>query len=229
VKSNKRTLSEIYRPIDILTGLPCKGRRASRRKDKLYAFPLFDQSASLPNLPFTFTMLANSGNIDALSKLLYSHLEKNCLITLNCVSQSAVNLKLLLKFAKLMNEINPDSIMCVRGTRVSGQSIKASIYIKFTVNNLIYDVVSRSVREPALVPFLSTTRSGFVMKMIESGSVLNEETSKVREVKETKIENDLVVYARIEMELLVNDLTKRVSHMSMRHQVSSVEPVEKLS
>lgn len=67
------------------------------------------------------------------------------------------------------------------------------------------------------------------MKMIESGSVLNEETSKVSEVNDTKIENDLVVYARIEMELLVNDLTKRVSHMSMRHQVSSVEPVEKLS
>lgn len=228
MKSSNRTLAKLYRPTDQLTGLPCKGR-AKNIKNKIHAFPLFDQSAALANLPFTITMFSNSGNVEALSKLLFSHFDKDCQICINCVSQSAINVKQMLKFINVMLDMNPDSIMCVQSTKVDGYSIRASMYKKFTMNTLIYNSVSRSVRDPVLLPFLGKSRSDFVAQLLASESVLNREITKVRGSDETKVEQDLLIYLRLDMEMGVNALTKRISQMTIRHQLSSIVPVEKLS
>jgi len=193
----------------------------------LCVFPVFDQSAALQNLPSTMAMLINSGNLTALSRLLYSHLDKNCKVNLSIVSESSITIRSMLKFVNFITAMNPDLIMCVQATKVDGLRIKASIYKKCTVNNLIYDVASKSVVDPALLPILGQSRAEFVRRIIASGTTLNDEINKVQDVGET--DQDLLMYARLEMEMIIDDKTKLVSHLSITHQVSSIEPVDQLS
>lgn len=190
-------------------------------------FPVFDQSAALQNLPATMTMLINSGNLTALSTLLYSHLDKNCKVNLSIVSESSITIRSMLKFVNFITAMNPDLIMCVQATKVDGLRIKASIYKKCTVNNLIYDVTSKSVVDPALLPILGQSRTEFIRRIIASGTTLNDEIKKIQDVDET--DQDLLMYARLEMEMIVDDKTKLVSHLTITHQVSSIEPVDQLS
>ena len=165
--------------------------------------------------------------MNALSRLLYSHLDKNCKVNLNILSESSVTVRTMMMFLNFMTAVNPDMIMIVQTTKVDGLRIKASIYKKSTVNSLIYDVASKTVLDGVVLPMLGLTRADFFKRVLDSGSNLNEGIAEIRDVYDT--DQDLLMYARLEMELVVDDKTKLVSHLRVTHQVSSIEPVEQLS
>lgn len=232
VKAKRRARSrkssimvKLYQSTNKLSGLPYKGR-ARKTSDKLFVFPVFDQSSSLPNLPFAIITHINSGNRDALSKLLYSHFDPNCKINLSIVSEESINIKSFFKFNSAMSDLNPDLFMCVHATKLEGNRIRASIYNKATANRLIHDVVAPTITDSFLQPMVGKNRSDFVKSAIATETKLTHDGAEV-EVNDT--EQDLIVYMRLEMELLVDATTKLVTHWRVDHQVTSIVPVDILS
>lgn len=216
---------KLYQSTNKLSGLPYKGR-AKKSSDKLYVFPIFDQCASLPNFPLAMITHLNSGNRDALSRLVYSHFDPKCKINLNVVSKDSISIKSMFMFFSVLTELNPDIMMCVHAAKLEGNRIKACIYNKATANRLIHDVVSTGEIDPLLQPMVGKNRSDFVKGAIATETKLTPESP---EVENYDTDQDLIIYMRIEMELLVDATSKLITHFRVDHQVTSIVPVDPLS
>ena len=193
----------------------------------IYVFPSFDKSDSLIFLPSTLSRHMNTGDMQAASKLLLSHLDKNCVISM--VHQPAdlsggMNAKLLVKMLELVGDIHPDSITCVHQTKVDGNCIKSSVYAKFTDSKLIRESVQRTIREPLLRTLIGQSRADGVKRLMNSDSVLSDDTQQ-QYLSLAATEQDILVYIHVDLALTVDDITKKINHFQVNVRTTSMHVV----
>lgn len=186
----------------------------------LYAFPSFDKSDALIYLPSTLTRYMNSGDMQAASKLLLSHLDKDCVVNLPHHPSGFMNTKTLIKLLNLVSDIHPDSVMCVHQTKVEGNQIWASIYIKFTDCRTIRDSVRKSISDPALKTMLDISREEQVRKSLTSEERTEEQKQHFLTLADTK--DDILIYLSTEVVLTVDEITKKVSQFGIRSRTTSM-------
>lgn len=190
---------------------------------KLYAFPSFDRSDSLIFLPTSLCRLMNSGDIPAISKLVRSHFSKTCDIKMSYWDGPSIDVTFLLKMYQMLLEVHPDSIQVAQNIKVDGNKITASIFAKHTDSRAIHDAVHRSTDDPI---FSETMRKGRIEELHQFGNCTDEEMKRYEQIVSSH--DDLVMYFHLELEYIIDDLTKKVSQFTVNGKITAIEPTNKV-
>jgi len=191
------------------------------KKTPLFVFPSFDKCDSLVYLPTTLTRHLNTGDIPSVRKLLLKHLDRECNISIfHCFDN--MSLKLLLSMYQLMDDMQPDRIMCVSSTRVVGNQILAQAHMKFTDNKLIHDTAVENVSDPILKPFLTKEcrEDGFKQKIVNEKRPPEEEAHMIAMVDSKQ---DLTVYVSMDFVLTFSEFTKKITSFACAGKVTSLQ------
>jgi hypothetical protein len=201
-------------------------KRARRRRFPLLKiFPCYDKCESLTRFPTAMVTHLNTGDFCSLSKLFGSHLHQDCKIMYKFFNLQ-MNGASLLRLFQFMNDLHPDSYMCVHHTKVSSTEIKATIHGKFTVCWKIHDTVVRMLTDPCqrkLLPMIAD--ENLIKSLVGNARSQLEEDSVAALVRERK---DIVVYAQIDLTLTIDDASKRVSAMCVDSWPTSVKAADVL-
>lgn len=191
----------------------------------LYAFPSFDRSDSLIFLPTSLCRLMNSGDIPAISKLIMSHFSKTCVIKMSYWDGPSIDVKFLLKMYKMLLEVHPDSIQVAQNTKVDGNKITAQIFAKHTDSRVIHNAVRRTTNDPV---FTETMRKNRVEELHQFGSATAAEMERFEQIAASHDEDDLLVYFHLDVEYIIDDLTKKVSQFNVTGKVTGLEPTNQV-
>lgn len=189
----------------------------------LYAFPSFDKCDSLVYFPSTFARHINTGDVQGIEKLLSSHATKDCDVRM-CFSDLKLTTRTIVQMYKILDAIRPDSFMVMHSTKIVENEVRALVYVKATDNKAIHDTVSKSITDPLFAPLFNTARSdGLKMVVDMQRERTYEEREKLLDL--ARSDEDLVVYVQTEFVLRFDDITKKVTHFSIRTKTSSLEPI----
>jgi len=190
---------------------------------KLYVFPTFDPSDALLFLPTSFATYFNSSNSIEMSRLITSHMAKNCEMNLHVLTDDNISTNAFFQFYDLLQQLNPDSIMCVHSTKVENSQIRATLFIKYTACKAIYDSMAR-VTKDALFDPMFTVREASMKRGISRGDI--PENEKRQYYARLQTDEDLLVYVKAEMVLTIDEATKKVTRFALRGRITSIEPVD---
>jgi len=193
----------------------------------IVAFPSFDKCDSLVYFPSTFTRLLNTGDMPALWRLFVSHLDKNCDIAFaNCYRSREHELSpsLFLKSYELLNELQPDRIMCVDATKVEENRINASIHMKFTDSQMIYDSVARNVIEPRLKHMLPANRKDALRYKISTSDKTAEEKSGYEALVDSGV--DLLLYVHLFMDITFDNASRKINKLHFHGSMTSLHAID---
>lgn len=195
---------------------PNMSRRVQRAE--LCAFPTFDRCDSLVFLPISMSRLINSADNSGLRSLLSKHAHKRCVF--NCKGVQ-MTLDPYLQINEFLGEANPDQISCVHDTKVTDNTIRASLFTKYTENKTIYETAAQSVKHQFPTIFTSLSRKERWAKKLLSSRVPEPEQRLVHEL--AGMEVDLVVYANMEWVLTFDPDTRKVTYMDFDFCLVSVK------
>lgn len=198
----------------------------SRRRAStvLYSFPSFDKCDSLLFLPSTLVSYFNSNDMAAAKQLLTARLSSDCDIRMTfCTPANHFNVDTLVKLHTILNDTQPDRIMCVHSTKVVENQIRATIHMKGTDNRLVHDSVINSVHDPVLVPIVKMSHRDMIKMKIDTCPNRHNNADDMYSLVET--EGDLVVYVCMEMVLTFNDRTRKIVDVDFSGHVTSMLPV----
>lgn len=188
------------------------------------AFPSFDKSDALIYLPSTMTRHMNSGDIPSISRLLLSHVHKNCVVDLvhhpNLLPASGVNVKVLIKMLAVLSDIHPDSIACAQNTKVDGNVITSSIFGKFTDCRVISESVCSSIQDPVLYSLVGATREHGAGRLAPWEYRRDGECTQYLALAATP--EDLLVYFRVDVAMTIDDVTKKVKLFRVKFNTTSM-------
>ena len=199
--------------------------RIRHKKPVLYAFPSYDKCDSLIYFPTAFTRHMNSTDFDSLSKLIRSHMDKNCSIKFDAFSY-APSFETLVSMFSFMIELHPDSLCCARETTVTANQINATIFIKFTEVKSITNALLRTAEnDPMRRSLLAENALQFCddddAPKFEKLSV--EERARMREIMNDN--SDVVVHIRLAMQLTLDDASRKIVRMHMKPSLTSLTPL----
>ena len=190
---------------------------------RLIAFPTFDKCDSLIYFPSTLCRHLNSADIVSVSKLIVSHFDKNCKVKINVVNEVNATVKSFIKILNIYNCVEPDRILCCHSTKVVNNEIHATAYMKTTDSQLLYGLMEYSLRDPILKIIYPVNRTDRFSFMLDDCAM----TDKVKEelMSHAETTEDLLMYMRVDLVMTIDELTKKVVKMSIKHELTSVHPV----
>jgi len=198
----------------------------SRRRptNVLVAFPAFDKCDSLIYFPNTLIRFFNTTDMDAASKLMNKHLDKDCKVTVQGKNASEISAQSYKQVVTMGNEIEPDRIMCVHSTKVIENKIVSSIYVKFTDVQPLYALLSRTSKIFENEGVLS---SGMYPDRARRFQHFSAELSQSEQVAQdlmtySQLEDDILIYMRIDFTLTIDDTTRKILHFTHAYEITSV-------
>jgi hypothetical protein len=195
-------------------------RTKRRRHPLLKVFPSYDKCNSLLHFPTAMTKHLNAGDFSGLSKLFSSHLHQNCDVMytfLNLQTSGAA----LVRLFEFMNDLHPDSFMCVHHTKVVGSQIKATIHAKITVCWKIHDAIVRMTTDPwqrMLIPMFADEN---LIKSITGNQHCQIDQDDIAILVRERI--DVEAYVQMDLTLTIDDASKRVSALCVDSWPTSVK------
>lgn len=188
----------------------------------LHAFPNFDKCDSLLYLTSTLTRHLNAGDFPALYKLLTTHLQVDCFISMHGMVDG-LSIRALTKMFRLMDDIQPDRIVCVYDTKVIGNQILSSAHMKFTDSKAIYDAVAKTVKDPMLRDMFTEKREDHLRRKI----LLDERPEDEKEQLLTLVNShqDVLVHKRIDFTITFDHVTKKVTNFVLNGNMTSMEAI----
>lgn len=192
--------------------------------ERVHSFPQLGNYDSLLFFPTAYTKHMNSGDIPAMSKLISSHLDKNCSIAYRYLSPHALTPTNLVDLLQVISDLRPDMIMCVNSTEVTENTIKASILLKCTDSKVLFDALASRVQSQSPFPqFLEMTREDALKEKIMRRAWPEEEKRRLIGLAEAGL--DFVKHVHMNMTLTVDPVTKKVTDMTMIGRVTSLQVV----
>lgn len=202
--------------------MPNMSRRSP--SNVLLVFPNFDKCDSLLYFPSTMTKHMNSGDIDAISKLLSSHLDKDCIIKFSCGIDYEVSQKTFMRLIDISDDLEPDRIMCVHSTKVIENQIKATVYMKLTDSQELYNLMSGVLQnEPDLSTVCVADRAGRFSLYAKDTSLTDHKKQELLMYSNSCA--DLLLYIQCDMIMTFDDFTKKVVDIGFTYILTSVHPM----
>jgi hypothetical protein len=198
-------------------------RRERARAFKLSAFPDLDRCNSLLYFPATLTRLVNSGDFKELEKMLNSRTVNKSYFQFHGCDHLKTTAEFVSKMM-LRDSIHPDSMTCIRGTKVIENQIVATAYYKFTDNKFLHNVAVQS--NPSVcthyTPFVvnAGTRSERLLPAVKPSFA--DEEQRVRAINVLDSDEDLVIYGKGTITLTLDELSKKIVRISFDGCVTSV-------
>lgn len=190
----------------------------------LVAFPHFDKCDSLLYFPSSFARHLNSSDMNALTRLVTSHISKDCFISMQHYFEESMSLKMFVDFHRMFDDMQPDRISCVYSTKVINNQIFASMHCKYTDNKILYDCAVRSDKDPRILRVLPANRKEYAK--IKIGTMQATEEEKERNMALIEAGVDLIMHVRIDMVLTFDNYSKKIVKMHFSGQTTSVQPVD---
>jgi hypothetical protein len=196
-----------------------RGPNMSRKTagSTIYSFPSFDKCDSLLFFPATFT---NSGDFPSLVKLIQSRIDQRCDIVMASVN---VNAATMVNMFELMNEVHPDSVICVVATKVVENQIRAKMCYKYTDNRTLRQAMERSFPNPVVYKACSGPRTDadLLMQFVES-----KPPHERAEIAFTLAHaEEVVIYGNSYMTITFDDYTKKVTALQLECEFTSFRAV----
>lgn len=163
----------------------------------------------------------NSGDVRAMGKLLRSHLDKNCAVNLSFLNSQMLNVNMLIMTYKLMLDLHPDTLQVAHNITVDGNKIRATLLVKYTDNVLIHESIRRTNKDPTFAPVLQMDRVEGWEKECRAAGRSFQETQQYLALATSRA--DLCINLSMQLELTVDELTKKVSQFSMTGTVTSMQ------
>jgi len=189
---------------------------------KLYAFPSFDRSDALIYLPTSLSRHMNAGDTKAVSRLLTSHLDENCAIKLSFFDLGQLDRMGLIRAYEILQELHPDTISCSTNITVNENTIKASIFSKFTDCKIIQKSMRSTVTDPTFASVVHVERIDGVKHIQQNRT--GEEMDHF--MKLAGSEQNLLIYMCLDLEMTVDAYTKKVTEYCVSGRVTSIHPVD---
>jgi hypothetical protein len=167
----------------------------------------------------------NAGDFSSLSKLFATHLHQDCGVTYTFFNLNTSG-DALLRLFQFMNDLHPDSYMCVHHTKVSSNQIKATIHSKMTVCWKIQDSVVAKLTDPCQRMFLPLLADENLIQSIVQNPRFSIDRESVAAMVRGRV--DVEVYAQMELTLTIDDASKCVSAMHVDSWPTSVKATEVL-
>lgn len=197
-------------------------RLPSGESMKLYAFPSFDRSDALIYLPTSLSRHMNAGDTKAVSRLLSSHLDENCAVKLSFFDLGQLDRTGLIRAYEILQELHPDTISCSTNITVTENKIKASIYSKFTDCKIIQKSMRSTVTDPVFASVVHVERIDGVRHIQQDRT--EEEMNNFMELAGS--EQNLLIYMCLDLEMTVDDFSKKVTEYRVSGRVTSIHPVD---
>lgn len=163
----------------------------------------------------------------SLWKLFQSHMDKNCgVLMADCYNTKDHSMAptTLFKTYELLNEIQPDRIMCVDRTKVEENRIHASIHMKLTDSRFIYDSAIRHSKEPELIRKMPVDRQICLRHKIGTMSQPQEVLNQYYAWVDADL--DLLLYAHVLMDITFDDATRKITHIHFHGDLTSMHAIE---
>jgi len=191
----------------------------------IYAFLTFDKSDALIYLPNTLSRYMNTGDVPALSKLLLSHCDKKCVVDVPKFS-SEINVRKLVQIFDKMFDIHPDcvAVACAHQTKVVGNQISSSLFLKLTDIKIIQDVIRPSLHDPVLHEIFGGTRQQRMQRQLVCAQSLEEERQ-IRTLGQT--DNDILIHVHVKLVLTIDEITKKVCKFGVQWKSTSMVEINK--
>jgi hypothetical protein len=209
-------------------------KRARSQPPTLYAFPSYDKSDSLLYFPVSLVRHANSGDYAGLSRLLTTSVDKNCEVMCKCYhGPGAMPARCLANVFQLMNEMHPDTIMCVHGTQVEGNTITAAIYAKFTYCHAITDALrhahssyNHDLPEPVSYSMLQTSQH-HCRDQLQHESMLNDaQRGAIHQMVRDRA--TMLMYVKVVLTVVCDEMTRKIVSVKFDQHITSAEKVDDL-
>jgi len=200
-------------PLEQILAMSCNRAPNMSRKVPglvLYSFPSFDKCDSLLFFPSTLTACINSGDQQSLKSLLKSRINSQCVIT---GRGRSLDFDTFLYVFSLLDQLHPDSVMCVYSTKVVQNEIRTCIHFKCTETKSIRDAVKRTVSDPTLLDLSPAPYDD-----LEGLSALL--ASKPEDEREEQLllahtAESVLIYGQSRMVLTFDDFTKKITRLDM--------------
>ena len=190
-------------------------------KLKLLVFPHFDKCDSLIYFPHSMVRMLNSGDLKSLSKMMHSYVHPSCKVNFAEDKNFTTTYHQVLEVFAFEETVHPDSLMCVHNTKVESNEIKATVYFKFTdCKQLSSQVPLPDFKIPFEDEESIATRSGLKKKLIKSTTAqVDDEVLRLIDS-----ERDIVVYGKMQMNLKVDDFSKKIMDFMFQVELTSCAP-----
>ena len=212
------------RPVDVeavITNSLNKGPNMSRKHGgtKLHPFPIFDKCDSLIFFPAKFTSLLNSGDFVNFKRLMKTRIDKDCVV--NLCAGLAVNIPMFVNCFEFMEQLRPDTVMCVHTTKVVGNQICSLIYFKFTESKTLRAAVEANYPDKEIVDLCHPPahNEGKLLPFLDSKS----EEERERLAKIAFEADEMVVYAMSYMTLTIDEVSKQVTRFDLDSEFTSFQ------
>jgi len=195
-----------------------KGPNMSRtiHGTNLHPFPSFDKCDSLLFFPSTFSSCMNSADLPSMAKLLKYRTDKNCTFTMR---GRQMDLESYLYGFEIINEMHPDSMLAVHQTKVVGNQIRASVYIKYTENRVIRNAMEKSIKDPTFLDVCPTPRPN--TQDLEEYLSTKTEDEREQLIALVNSTDELRVYAKGVLTLTFDDYTRKITHFDSTCEYTS--------
>ena len=134
-----------------------------------------------------------------------------------------MDLDMYLYVFELMQEMHPDSMMCVHSTKVIGNQIHALVYIKYTENRVIRRSMELSTSDPTLLDVCPTPRSD--TPALESYLATKTEEERFALSALVCSTDEIMVYGTGNMILTFEDFTKKITRFEASCEYTSFSAV----
>lgn len=174
------------------------------------------------------TRFLNSGDMRSLSKLFCTHIDRNCDVMMTRCFTEIKSASQLFKSLQFTSELHPDRIMCVHTTKVIGNQLHTSIYLKYTDARTIYDFEASSASKLRGNFMLSRDRAEDLRLRLEEDEALTTQEKRAY-VALAHTSSDFVVYVQLDMVFTFDYMTNKIVKLSCGGRLSSMHAVERVS
>lgn len=198
-----------------------KAPNMSRRVPQatLCAFPTFDKCDSLLFLPVAMARFINSADMKGLQRVLDSHKHKQNFV----MNYKGLHLalKTFVLFQEILSQVCPDQIMCVHDTKVVGNTIRASLFSKYTDNKLIYEALAPTYKDIFPMMFPNRPRAERWKNKLMNSLVPEQDRQGLAELAGEGV--DLVVYANMDWVITFDHNTRKVTNFEYSYYLVAVK------
>jgi len=196
---------------------PNMSRRVPRAT--LCAFPAFDKCDSLLFLPVAMARFINSADMKGLQTVLASHKHKqNFLMNYKGLPLA---LSTFVLFQEILSQVCPDQIMCVHDTKVVGNTIRASLFSKYTDNKVIYEALKPTYKDAFPLLFPARSRADRWKNKLTNSLIPEQDRQGLTELAGEGV--DLIVYANMDWVITFDYHTRKVTNFEYSYYLVAVK------
>lgn len=198
-----------------------KAPNMSRRvpQASLCAFPTYDKCDSLVFLPVAMARFLNSADMKGLQTLLSSHQHKQNFV----MNYKGLHLALrtFVHFQEILSQVCPDQIMCVHDTKVIGNTIRASLFSKYTDNKMIFEALAPIYKDVFPLMFSTPSRAERWKNKLQNSLIPEGDRQGLAELAGDGV--DLVVYANMDWVITFDYHTRKVTNFEYSYYLVTVK------